>query len=433
MQEHLVYICIAISAMLLVTIIVILLKTKGKITPQETASKPEYTVVPSENTITPLAVSKASSIVGFSAMDDISSIEERELVEIKGKQLLDRIDSVIPGTMQAVVNSALVTNYSHSALATGPVYQAFLPPGAKLSNSRNMDGAVRGFYRNEKSIAGHANFVSVDKTPAQNLAAANAVNAAMGVASMIVGQYYMTQINNQLNKVSDLLKNIETFQKSELKGKIFALIASVQKSATFQYEVLQNDDVRNRELSHLKMLEHECAELLGQVNMTLQNISQGKKQKYEDYEKSVIRIQEWVGYQSILLKLLGKIGDLTYTLNLGAITKQNAYAMCEPYSKQSTEAQAHLLAWHQDNVQRFSIKLVEEKRKRQGFERVLMSILSVFNKELVYKEVSETTARLIREQMYLSSEIVPDEETDLFKENVRLIAKEGKLYYLPIT
>ena len=431
MPESIIDICIAICATLLVAIIVVLLKTKEKNSPPATSSKPEYTVVPSENNTISLAASNASSLVGFSAVGAISPIEEEKLVEIKGKQLLDRIDGVIPGTMQAVVNSAVVANYSHSALATGQVYQAILPPEAKLCNSRNIKGAFRGFYRNKKHIAGHADLVSVDKTPAQNLAAANAVNAVMGVASMVVGQYYMTQINNQLDKVSDQLKSIETFQKSELKGKIFALIASIQKSATFQYEVLQNDDVRNRELSHLKMLEHECAELLGQVNLTLQDFSQEKIQKYRDYEKSVDKIQEWVGYQDILLRLLGKIGDLTYTLNLGAITKQNAYAMCEPYSKQSTQAQSQLLTWHQDNFQRFGIKLVETKRKRQGLDLVLMSVPSVFNKEIIYKDMSEKTATLIRQQMSLSSQIVPDDNVDLFNTDVRLIAKDGKLYYLP--
>ncbi len=432
MQGYIIDICIAVCATLLVAIIVVLLKTKEKNPPPATSSKPEHTVVPSENNTTSLAASNASSLVGFSAVGAISPIEEKKLVEIKGKQLLDRIDGVIPGTMQAVVNSAVVANYSHSALATGQVYQAIVPAGEKLSKSLDIEGAVRGFTQNkEGKISNVANFVDVDKTPAQNLAAANAVNAVMGVASMVVGQYYMTQINNQLDKVSDQLKNIETFQKSELKGKIFALIASIQKSATFQYEVLQNDDVRNRELSHLKMLEHECAELLGQVNLTLQDFSQEKIQKYRDYEKSIGLIQEWVGYQDILLRLLGKIGDLTYTLNLGAITKQNAYAMCEPYSKQSTQAQSQLLTWHQDNFQRFGIKLVETKRKRQGLDFVLMSVPSVFNKEIIYKDMSEKTATLIRQQMSLSSQIVPDDNVDLFNTDVRLIAKDGKLYYLP--
>ena len=33
--------------------------------------------------------------------------------------------------------------------------------------------------------------------------------------------------------------------------------------------------------------------------------------------------------------------------------------------------------------------------------------------------------------MSLSSQIVPDDNVDLFNTDVRLIAKDGKLYYLP--
>ena len=75
--------------------------------------------------------------------------------------------------------------------------------------------------------------------------------------------------------------------------------------------------------------------------------------------------------------------------------------------------------------------MVEEKRKRQGLDRVLMSVPSVFNKEVIYKDISEQTASLIRQQLCLPSKIVPNEDTDLLKDDVRLIAKEGKLYYLP--
>ena len=147
MQDYIIDICIAVCATLLVAIIVILLKTKKKSSPPATASNPEYTVVPSENGTASLSVNEASSSVGFSAVQAISPIEERRLVEIKGKQLLDRIDGVVPGTMQAVVNSAVIANYSHSALASGQVYQAILPSGEKLSKSLHIKGAYRGFSR----------------------------------------------------------------------------------------------------------------------------------------------------------------------------------------------------------------------------------------------------------------------------------------------
>lgn len=110
---------------------------------------------------------------------------------------------------------------------------------------------------------GHANLVPVDGIPGKGLATMNVANAAMGVASMVVGQYYMTQINDQLEGIFDGISKIADFQDNEYKSKVFALVAEVQKISTFQLETMENDELRNRELTHLKNLEHECAQLLG--------------------------------------------------------------------------------------------------------------------------------------------------------------------------
>ena len=431
MKDYAVYICVAIAVFVIGTIIALITKKgKNRAEAQVQADNRQGSAATERDVELPPERNPLAS-VSFNKIDAVSSVDETKLVEIKDKQLLSRIDGVIPGTMQAVVNSASIVNYSKSA---GQLYQVIIPTGEKLSKSLDMEGAVRAFSQDSKGRIKHvANLVAVDDAASQKLATANAVNAVMGVAAMVVGQYYMTQINKQLDKVSDQLKNIESFQENELKGKILALTASIQKSATFQYEVLQNNDVRNRELAHLKNLELECAELLGQVNMTLQGKTQTGKTKYGKYENDVYDIQTWLEYQQILLNLMGKIGDLTYALNLGAITKENAYAMCLPYAKQSNDVQVQLLQWHHNNLQQLGIKIFEGKRKRQGLGRLLMSVPAVFNEKLKYKGIPEETADLIRQQLNLTSEIVPEEKTELFQKDVQLIAKEGKLYYLPAT
>lgn len=62
-----------------------------------------------------------------------------------------------------------------------------------------------------------------------------------------------------------------------------------------------------------------------------------------------------------------------------------------------------------------------------------MGIPGIFNEELKFKGIPEETANLIKQQINLTSEIVPEEKTELFKMDVQLIAKDGKLYYLPET
>ena len=420
---------VAVTVIGLIALLVIIRKKRRKVAP---VSSENQAVSVSETAASLSSPTPSPALkIDFGEVESISLHDQSRLVEIKDKKLLNRIDSVIPGTAQAVINSAVVQNYSNAVASSGTLYQAIIPQGAKLSRSLNMDGASRGFYRGGNGIKGHANLVAVDNNFGDGLAVANTVNALMGVASMVVGQYYMTQINNRLDVVSKQLDRIKSFQDNEFKAKICALVAAVQKSSIFQYEILQDNDVRNRELMHLKTLEHECAELLGQVNMTIKENSQDNGLKYGDYEACVNDLQSYLEYQEVLLDLMGKIAELTYTLNLGAITRENAFAMCEPYTTQARAALDALYWWHQSRLEQFGIIIHESKRKRKGLGAAMMSIPAMFNEKLRYKGISESTSQMIIHQISAAAETKFFDGPDLYQSNVRLIAKDGKLYYLP--
>lgn len=141
-----------------------------------------------------------------------------------------------------------------------------------------------------------------------------------------------------MEDISSGIEKIADFQQNEFKSKVYALVAEVQKSSTFQVETIENNELRNRELQHLKTLEHECAQLLGQVNLSLQDIAGNSGVDYDKYEKLIGEAELWLQYQQILLEVMYKISDLTYVLNLGAISRENSYALYLPYAKQSEGA-----------------------------------------------------------------------------------------------
>ena len=367
--------------------------------------------------------------------DDLAALteqEESQLVEVKDSQLLARIDNAIPGTLQAVANTGAVHAYQEAAKSAGQLYQAIIPKGTVLDKSRAMEGAVRGSYRDvANSIKGNASWVAVDGKAANNLATVGVANAAMNVASMVVGQYYMSQINGQLEDINAGIEKLSDFQQTEFKSKVYALVAEVQKSSTFQVETIENDELRNRELSHLKSLEHECAQLLGQANLSLQEISGKKGLDYDEYEKKIGEAESWFQYQQILLEVMYKISDLTYALNLGALSRENSYALYLPYAKQSEGTLAKLNEWHDEHVKRLKINVEEGRRKRQGVEGFFMGALGLFNDDFNYKKMSQSTIARIEHQAEHASTVKGAEEDDLYQEDVRLIAKDGKLYYLP--
>lgn len=380
-----------------------------------------------------LASSKRHELaITFDDLPALTEQEESQLVEVKDSQLLARIDNAIPGTLQAVANTGAVHAYQETAKSAGQLYQAIIPKGAVLDQSRAMQGAVRGSYRDmANSIKGNANWVAVDGKAANNLAAVGVANAAMNVASMVVGQYYMSQINDQLGGINAGIEKIADFQQTEFKSKVYALVAEVQKSSTFQVETIENDELRNRELSHLKSLEHECAQLLGQANLSLQEISGKKGLDYDTYEKKIGEAESWFQYQQILLEVMYKISDLTYALNLGAISRENSYALYLPYAKQSEGTLAKLNEWHDEHVKRLEINVEESRRKRQGVEGFFMGALGLFNDDFNYKKMSQSTIARIEHQAENASTVKGIEDDDLYQEDVRLIAKDGKLFYLP--
>ena len=208
-------------------------------------------------------------------------------------------------------------------------------------------------------------------------------------------------------------------------------MAEVQKSSTFQIETMENSELRNRELAHLKSLEHECAQLLGQANLSLQEITGKKNLDYAEYEKLIGEAETWYQYQQILLEVMYKISDLSYALNLGAISRESSYALYLPYAKQSKGALEKLMDWHQDNGAKLEINVGESRRKRQGVEGFFMSALGAFNDDFNYKKVSVRIISLIEHQTEGKVLTLPTAKNDFFQEDVRLIAKEGKLYYLP--
>lgn len=370
-------------------------------------------------------------MVKFDDLPAITKDEEAALVEVKNEKLLARIDNAVPGTLQAITNTRAVKAYQEAAKSAGQLYQVIIPQGAVLDKSRAMEGAFRGYYREVANrIQGQADLVPIDNAAANKLAVAGTANAVMGVASMIVGQYYMTEINDQLEDINARIEKIADFQQNEFKSKVYALVAEVQKSSTFQVETIENNEVRNRELNHLQALEHECAELLGQANLSLQDIASATNLDYAAYEKKVGQADLWYQYQQILLEVMYKISDLTFALNLGAISRENSYALYLPYANQSKTASQKLNDWHMEHCKRLGISTEKSRRKRQGISGFVMSMFGHFNDDFNYKKISQRTASLIEHQA-VGVSIKMAEGDDLFKEDIRLIAKDGKLYYLP--
>ena len=237
MGTYVIVLCIVAVVAIAVSVLIWLNKKKFKENSQQKETR-VFDLAPHDED--PISSKNSFELsVRFEDLPALTETQEAQLVEIKDNKLLARIDNAVPGTLQAVANAGAIKNYNDAAKAAGQLYQAVIPKGAVLDKSRAMEGAFRGSFRNvPDSIKGNANWVPVDGSAANGLAAMNVANAAMGVASMVVGQYYMTQINDQLEGINDGIVKIADFQNNEYKSKVYALVAEVQKCATFHVETV---------------------------------------------------------------------------------------------------------------------------------------------------------------------------------------------------
>ena len=357
-------------------------------------------------------------------------IDENQLVEIKDNKVLAHVNNLVPGLAQV----GNVANNAVQAVQTNgeTLYRAILPAGAKLADSKAMEGAVRGFYNGTEGIKGHANWMAVE-TQNATTAVANTAAAAMGVASMVVGQYYMTQINAELGEISDGISKISDFQDNEYRSRVFSLIAHVKKISDFQVEILENNELRLSKITQLDGLEEECTQLLGQANLTLVDYAKKSEFEFNDYEKKLKKANVWYEYQQSLLDILYKISDLRYTLHMGYVSREQCSVLLPIYSKQVVDTQARITSWHQKNTNKLNIDIEGIRRKRVGVDKAIYFIPGLIKDDLNFRELEENTVNMIRNQISGNISEYRHDQSELYQQDVNLISKGGKVYYLPET
>ena len=350
--------------------------------------------------------------------------DETGLVEITDNKLLGQVNNLLTGVFQAG-NSV---NNVAQIVKTGPVYRAIVPAGTKLANSKAMDGAYRGIFHGTNGIKGQANLVEIESG---TTIATNSISVAMNVSSLIVGQYYMRQINAELDVISDGIEQMQSFQDNEYRSRVFSLVTHVKKIANFQSEILENEELRISKIHQLDSLEVECTQLLGQANLTLAGYANKNKLSYEEYEKIVHKVQKWLVYQKSLLEILYKISDLRYTLHIGTVSREHCATLIPTYKKQVIDTQKRINSWHNNSAKRLGININEVRRKREGLDGAIHFIPSLLNDDYKFRPINMKTANMITEQIKNREDRYVADTSELYSEDVQLISKDGRLYYLP--
>lgn len=106
-------------------------------------------------------------------------------------------------------------------------------------------------------------------------------------------------------------------------------------------------------------------------------------------------------------------------------------AVTNIYIKQVNDTQERLTAWHTGTAERLGIEIEEIRRKRAGFDYFIHFIPGRFNDDLNFRRIEKKTVNMITAQMNGHENAHPLQKSELYSEDVQLISKNGKIYYLP--
>ncbi|MCL2817283.1 MAG: VUT family protein, partial [Clostridiales bacterium] len=386
---------------------------------------------PAENASVALeVVQKSEMTIPIMQLPETTVIDEKSLFEITDRTVIARISQTIPAATQTAAKTV-----TKKAFENAEIYKAVIPKGATLAKSQQMKDAERGFYRGTKGIKGQANFVKITDPGkvTKASAVANSVANVMNVGSLVVGQYYMSEISARLETMSKTVNKISDFQDMEFKGKILSLISRVGEISQFSSEIIENDELRDRKLAVLEDLKGEATKLLGQVNSTItETIKKNPTPNYQEYQKTVEDFNILVEYQNILIAVLEEISKLTYLLGKGHISSDMSYSVYYKFLEQSVHTRNALEKWHDARVKALRIDLDKNRVSKSGPEGFFSAIPAVINNKYdkwKYKELKQGLVQKINTQAQanLKALNIPKE---VYDEDVEIIIKDGKYYFL---
>lgn len=340
-----------------------------------------------------------------------TAIDENKLVEIKDEIILARLNQTVP-EIACVLSAA--------PQAVGCTYQAILPVASNIPPSRETKKAFLGLFR-KKSLA------ALSTTGALSTAG----SLVFGVAALIVGQKFMSDISKGLNRLNDAIRGITSFQQNEYKSKAEALIIRITVLLMHKTELLLNADLCERTLLELSSIEGECAQLLGQANETLEGYSRVKITDFKKYCDAVWEIQPWVEFQDRLLAVLYYVSDLKYVLNRsrGQISREFSRSLFNTYFGRTKRAKGALRDWHELEIKTLKIDIVNFKRKRSGVDVLIHAIPSLVKKK-DYNDLPEGLGELICGQMRDNAPDYSALEEDPFDHDLEIYVRDGRVFMM---
>lgn len=356
-------------------------------------------------------------------------VDHSKMQEITEPSVLARLNALVQGGTQISIQTAQRNQVRNAVKNTGELLQSDIPL-KRLANVKGSKTKFRGFTRTNNRTKDH---VELTKYDTNEITSAGKKTAAAGkvmnIASMIVGQYYMNEVNEKLKTINHSISAISSYQQREFKSRIMALIHNIQEISNFSAEILENQELRQRELNQLNTYKNELFQLLEQINITVQELVEEKVSKFSEYQSKVNEFEKLLSQQAILTAILEETSKLIYTLNLGRVSLAKSFSAYNTLLEHSNQSRDKILTWHISNQDTLEIDIENTRFKKQRLELILSKPLSLIDKKWNYKNFDSN----VRDKILIQSQNADsngNKAEDKFSEEVELYHRDGKFYYL---
>ena len=134
-------------------------------------------------------------------------------------------------------------------------------------------------------------------------------------------------------------------------------------------------------------------------------------------------------YQQTLLAILSEICQLNYCLYKGNTSMAYCISTYKKSHDQSLQLMTTLAQWHHLQLSSLKIDVQNERVRKKGFNLLISEIPATFDENWRFKKIEQDLKAKIESQIELSIE-TNISETEVYEKDVKIIIKDGDLYFV---
>ncbi len=362
-------------------------------------------------------------------IEDITIIpeEKNKIVDNKIKNAIAIFDNYVPKSVMMGKNIENAKEMLNSSRAFFSASSNGTDKMLEVKNSLNEVYGIQMKRSNNKMLFDKQTKFRKEDELISSYGKEALVNAGFNAASMIVGQYYMAEINNKLDVIKSDIKEISNFLDSEYQGKLMQIISKMKEIIENKVEILNNEYSRDKRYNEVLTMENNCSTLLGQANEEIKKSINEEEPNFEKYEKDVQQIEKWFTRQKLLQKLLLEIGNLRYVLANGNETSKLSHTQYNNYVIQTNKVNSELKNWNKSNCEKFGINSEEHKRNAK-FYKLRKNTIGKINENWAYSKLSSELEEKIKEQTNIKK--LDTYVNDKQDKKIKILKYKGEYYNL---